>query len=71
MFFDYARKCLVDSTEFDQKKFDNDISEFEWRYCETPYKLQPKASDNPVELLKNIYRKYISYFDLFNDSTSK
>ena len=65
--FDTIRKCIVDSTEFSQEKFDGDIAEFEWRFCETIYEVKEKTNDNPAKLAKELYTKYVTYFDLFNE----
>ena len=67
IFFETARKCIVDSTDFDQKKFDNDISEFEWQFCETPYKIGEKTNYASSKLARELYTKYVSYFKLFNE----
>jgi alpha-N-acetylglucosaminidase len=67
IFFETARKCIVDSTDFDQKKFDNDISEFEWQFCEAPYKIEKKTNYDPSKLARELYTKYVNYFDLFNE----
>ena len=67
IFFDTTRKCLIDSTEFDQKKFDNDIAGFEWQFCETPYKPETKSNEDAAKLAKELYVKYVSYFDLFDN----
>ncbi len=71
IFFDTVRKCMIDKTAFDQKKFDTDISDFEWQFCETPYKTQPKLKSDAAELAKELYAKYVSYFVLFKDPADK
>lgn len=68
IFYKTVRNCIVDSTEFDQKKFDNDISAFEWQFCETPYKPETKSNDDTSKLARKLYTKYVGYFDLFNNS---
>ena len=71
IFFPTVRKCIVDSTTFDQKKFDNDISEFEWQFCETPYKPQTNEKLNASKLARELYNKYVGYFKLLNDPADK
>ena len=71
IFFTTVRKCLVDSTTFDQKKFDDDISKFEWQFCETPYKPQTIEKLNSGKLARELYTKYAGYFELLNDPAGK
>ena len=70
IFFKTVRKDLVDSTEFNQKKFDNDISSFEWQFCETPYKPETKVHYDASKLARELYTKYVGYFELFNKADS-
>ena len=67
IFFDSVRTCILDSTEFNQEKFDKDITEYEWAFCETPYKIKEKTNYNTSKLAKELYTKYVSYFELFNE----
>ena len=71
IFFKTVRKCIVDSTVFDQKKFDNDITEFEWQFCETPYKFEAKSHNDASKLALELYTKYVNYFDLFDNHASE
>lgn len=68
IFFEKARTCIVDSTEFDQKKFDADITVTEWQFCEMPYQPLGGQQANPAVLAREIYTKYVSRFALLNDA---
>jgi len=67
IFFDDARKSLKDSTTFDQKLFDQKIAEFEWKWCESEYKDNSTITENPSQLARELYTKYIRYFSLFSE----
>jgi alpha-N-acetylglucosaminidase len=62
IFFDTVHKTLTDSTVFDQKKFDNDIAEFEWNWCVTEYKQNESPKENAELVVKELYKKYAKYF---------
>jgi alpha-N-acetylglucosaminidase len=62
IFFDTVHKTLADSTAFDQKKFDNDIAEFEWNWCVTEYKQNESPKENADVVVKELYKKYAKYF---------
>ncbi|HKI76944.1 MAG TPA: alpha-N-acetylglucosaminidase [Ignavibacteriaceae bacterium] len=71
IYFDAARKCILDSTTIDQKKFDDDISEFEWQFCETPYKFKSLEKEDASKVARELYTKYVSYYGLLNAPTDK
>jgi hypothetical protein len=62
-----VRTCILDSTVFNQEKFDNDITDFEWQFCEPAYKIEKKINYNSSKLARELYTKYVTYFDLFNE----
>ena len=66
IYFDTARICMLENRELDQEKFDKDISEFEWQFCETPYITQVVEQIDASVLAKDLYKKYSVYFDLFD-----
>ena len=67
IFFNTVRTCILDSTEFNQEEFDSDITDFEWQFCETPYKIGKKINYDSSKLARELYKKYVGYFDLFNE----
>lgn len=70
IFFDTVRTCLADSVPFDQKQFDKDIVAFEWQFCKTPYEIRKANRDDASALAQELYKKYVSYFPLFDDSAA-
>jgi alpha-N-acetylglucosaminidase len=69
IYYDTARICMLENRELDQEKFDKDISEFEWQFCETTYTAEVAEQIDASILTKDLYKKYSVYFDLFDDST--
>jgi len=57
---------MLENKELDQEKFDTEISEFEWQFCETPYISQDIEQVNASILAKEMYEKYTGYFFMFN-----
>jgi len=62
LFFDAARKSLVDSTVFDQKKFDDELAEFEWNWCMADYTQPETPKEDASVVVKELYKKYVKYF---------
>lgn len=71
IFFDTVRACMANSRPFDQKQFDKDITAFEWRFCETPFKETIKKSYDSSTLARELYSKYIGYFTLLTELGTK
>lgn len=65
-FFAITRDCMMTSTNFDQKKFDEDITEMEWSFCEKPYQFNLEKSGNVPDLSLSLLKKYMPYFELFD-----
>jgi len=65
-FFSITRDCMMTSTNFDQKKFDEDITEMEWNFCEKPYQFNLEKSGNVPDLSLSLLKKYMPYFELFD-----
>lgn len=71
IFFDDVRKTMKDSTTFDQKQFDRKIEEFEWNWCETEYVSPVVNIEKSDKLAKELYVKYIKYFNLLSEPQVK
>ncbi len=69
MFFDKLRNTqnLDTSSDF-INTFENEISEFEWNWCEAKSDFVTIPQGDPVEISKNLYAKYAKYFHLFTAS---
>ena len=59
MFFDYMQNCLETKKLFNNREIQNQLKDFENQWMYKQHKFPAKATGNPVERAKYIYKKYV------------
>lgn len=67
-FFDILRSNLKnDTTDLDMDAINKDMASFEWNWTDSQETFNFVPQGDPLEIVKDIHKKYIALFDISND----
>ena len=67
MFFEKLRESLKNNTPLDMDSINKEMAHFEWNWTNEQHQFSDKPLGNPLELVREIHKKYSKLFNISND----
>ncbi len=67
MFFDKLRVSLKNNVPLNMNSIDKEMAHFEWNWTNQRHQLSNEPHGNPLELVREIHKKYSQLFKICND----